>query len=405
MTRQATYSWIERIQAILLVLLMAAPFIQRTHRFFPEIKLHGVETPPPRPVLSVRSWFDGAYAPAAEAYLGFRIGGRALAVKLHNQIRYSLFRSVAGSSGTRITLGTNGWLYETEYVNKYLDRTGMDPPGGAGFVGNLRALQDELEKRGIVFALVVTPSKPEIVPEHLPNRVVARRAGNVAPNAYETLVPALKRAGVRVVDGHAYFKTLHAEGTPDLFARGGTHWTYAACFGFCRHLLETLQPLLPDRIRVPDLTDGARQQAQGTDRDLADLLNLFSCSPRHDQLPYPDFVGAALPMQERPDLLMVGDSFSFTMCDALNRARAIAGMDVLYYFKTLYAYPAEDIDTYFIRHTHLRSPPIDINQVDWRRFLLNKEIVLLEINEILLPEESWGFVDAALAFLRTSDAD
>lgn len=394
------HPWPARLQAILLVLLMALPYIQRVNRPFKESLLAGAEIAPARPILSWANWFNASFAPASEKYMTYKIGFRGHGIKLRNQVNTTLFRRATGTFGTPVTLGRDGWIYETEYVNRYVDRTGMEAERRARFAADLAALQDELERCGIVFALVITPSKAEIIPEHLPGRLVARR--RTTPNAYEQLLPELAQAGVRVMDAHAWFAAEHARGAADLFPRGGTHWSYDAAFRFCRHMLAQLQPLMPQRLRVPALAAGARRPAQGTDRDLALLLNVFVCPAREDLLPYPDFAGDALPMAQRPGILLVGDSFAFTIVDALNRARAGAETDLLYYFKRVYNYPAADIPTYLVSHQDYVGPPLEDGAVDWERYLLSKELVLLEINEIMLPEESWGFVPAALAFLRAA---
>ena len=401
MTTQTSHPWAARLQAILLVLLMAMPYIQRVNRLFPESPLWGSEPPPPRPVLSVTNWFNGSFSPASERYMAYKIGFRGHGVKLQNQINYSLFRRATGTKGTPITLGREGWIYETEYVKRYVSRAGMHAADRARFVADVKALQQALQKRGILFALVIAPSKAEIIPDYLPAAIIAEREARQAPNAYELLIKPLQKSGIRVIDGHAYFKELHEQGVPDLFPRGGTHWSYAGCFRFARHLIEQLQPALPDALRLPELSEGPRLPAQGTDRDLASILNLFVCDARDDLLPYPDMVGEPLPMAQRPDILLVGDSFVFTLCDALNRARVARQTDLLYYFRRIYNYPTEDVERYLLNHVSYAGPVLHPNEFDWERYLMNRELVLLEINEIMLPDGGGGFVPHALAYLRS----
>jgi hypothetical protein len=401
MTTPTTQPWSARLQAILLVLLLALPYIQRTTRIFDESPLSGSETPPPRPVLSVTNWFNGSFSQASERYMAYKIGFRGHGIKLQNQINYALFHRATGTRGTPVTLGREGWIYETEYVKRYISRDAMTLPDRARFAADLKALQQELEKRGIVFALVIAPSKAEIIPDFLPPSVIAKRAATQAPNAYQLMIKRLQTLGVRVIDGHAYFKTLREQGTPHLFTRGGTHWSYAGCFQFCRYLIAQLHPTMPDRIRVPELSEGIRKPAQGSDRDLALLLNLFVCDAREDLLPYPDLDCDPLPMAQRPDILLVGDSFVFTILDAFNRARIAARTDLLYYFRRIYHYPTEDVPSYLLNHGAYTGPALDPNQLDWERYLMNRDIVLLEMNEIMLPDEGWGFVPHALAYLRS----
>ena len=109
MTTPTTQPWSARLQAILLVLLLALPYIQRTTRIFDESPLSGSETPPPRPVLSVTNWFNGSFSQASERYMAYKIGFRGHGIKLQNQINYALFHRATGTRGTPVTLGREGW--------------------------------------------------------------------------------------------------------------------------------------------------------------------------------------------------------------------------------------------------------------------------------------------------------
>ncbi|MDA0990768.1 MAG: hypothetical protein O3A51_08460, partial [Verrucomicrobia bacterium] len=308
---------------------------------------------------------------------------------------------VPQSLGTPITRGKDLWLYETEYVKFYRKPRGIRERDRQKFVTDLKALQDELDARGIVFALVISPSKPEIIPDYLPENIIAERAASQRRSAYDELVPELEAFGVRFFDGRAFFLQLKRDNISPLFARGGTHWTYYAAFLFCQHILQEIQPTLPDNLIVPELGELDWQLPQGSDKDLAAMLNLITFNPLTDELPYPTAIISPLPITERPDVLMVGDSFSYTLLDALNTSRSVGKLDLLYYFKRYFDYPEADLDGPVMPHVDFQGAKIDRSDIDWDHLLLSRQIVLLEINEILLKSRSWGFVQGALEYLRS----
>lgn len=386
-----------------LVLLIAMPLVQKSTRLFPEAKLGGVEARPRRQKLTMEAWFNGTYAKQFEKRFSCKVGFRGLCVKLVNQLNFSVFGKTTVRSGTRITQGMEGWLYETAYIEHCLDPPIIKERDRKAFVGDLKELQDLLHDRGAVFILVISPSKVRVVPEHLPAGLGLDASAIHETGAYDSLIDELRDAGVRVEYVHEFFESIR-ERTPCLFTRGGTHWSYYSCFLFCQHLLRSVQPDLPGKIVVPEIERVVHDNARGTDNDLADLLNLIWFGPLNDEMPYPEARTDALPIGKRARVLVVGDSFAFTMVDSLNRAKAAGKMDLLFYNRRHYDYPAEDNPACILEHHIYRRDRVDRSGDGWRELLLAKDLVILEINEVHLHDRGWGFVRDALAQLRRGDA-
>jgi len=386
-----------------LLFLLFLPFLQKTFRLFPESELHGAEVRPEKPKWTSAAWFDGSYAAQFEKSFAFRVGFRAVCIKTWNQLALALFDRLGGGQGTRVTRGRDGWLYETEYIEHALRPRRMAPEERARYRDEVKGLQDELARRGIGFVLVISPSKVEWLPEHLPADTPPRDPERVGQSTYETLIPELQAAGVRVVDARALFAAWKPE-EPELFVRCGTHWSYYGCFLFTRHLLAQLSREWPDRYRVPELEGVTRQPPVGSDKDLADLLNLLRFAPAELPVPYPEIAVDPLPLAGRPDVLMMGDSFTFTLVDSLKRSRAVGALDLLYYHQRLYRYPPAEMDGYFLKHADYDTGPIDHAALDWQTLLLDKDLVIVECNEMLLNQKLWGFAHGALAFLRGEEA-
>ncbi|MDD5704833.1 MAG: hypothetical protein PHR35_02840 [Kiritimatiellae bacterium] len=384
---------------VCLALGLALPLLSAVCGVPRDVRLAGAERPSPGPSLTWRQWFDGGFARAVEPWLTRRLGLRGVAVRTANQINYSLFGRLPVSAGTPIMAGRGGWLYEMEYVRHYKRRFGMHTEDAENFVAAVSGLQRVLAQRGIAFALLISPSKAEIYSEHLPAeaRVAAEAARAVRTNAYERLLPRLHAAGVPVVDMHAGFLAWKGEGTP-LFPPGGTHWNH---YGAQRTLAEAFaaaraQPAGRRLPELPAIAGVATRAPVGSDTDLLDLLNLWRFrAGAPTSVPFPML--APLPAARQGRVLLVGDSFTFTLIDALARTGAMTGADFLYYFKRRYRYDwsgAVEPRLLTIPHGDHDLGPISPGEINWNELLTDTRLVVLEINEIFLRHGGWGFPEA-----------
>jgi len=382
------------------VAMLALPMLQKAVKFLPEPVLVGVETRGAKTPLSAGNWFSGKFAADFEARLGVKIGFRGYFVKLSNQIDYSLFGKIRGRRGTQIVVGRDNWLYEQAYIDYFIKNPAL--PGGdlKRYAGRIRQLQDALQKRGVVFLLVISPSKVEIYPEYLPAPLREQCAGRRHRTIRQELLTRLDEAGVRYVDAHALFKDLK-RGSDVLFAPQGTHWNYYGSLLAVRRAVQCINASGLLSVPVPEVKSVRYLPALGSDNDLELLMNLlWFDKTRSPPIPYPEVMVEAVPPAERPDFLVVGDSFSFTVVDSIRYARLSRNVDLLYYNKRLYSYPPEEFTDYAADHPGAEVGPLAELPPEERDRLAGAEVVILEINEILLNKGGWGFIEEAVARLR-----
>ncbi len=383
----------------LVVFTLSLPFIQRRLQILPVQNLYGKEVRLEKPKFTFNSWLDGSFARQREKYFAAKLGFRGMLIKTNNQINFSLFGRITGTRGTPIVLGKNDWLYESVYVGHYVNQTRLHAKNIAYFVKRVQELQHKLDERGIIFAFIISPSKAEIVPQFLPDEVKHKRKEKIQQNGYEQMLAELQKTDIRLVDGHAFFSDL-GDSEPYLFTRGGTHWSYYGSFLFVQHLLEQLGTLSQPQVSAPGLKDVTWRMPIRTDKDLAVLLNLYRFAPLDDLVPYPEVEINYQPVEKRASVLIVGDSFSFTLADSFNQSRTMKKIDLLYYYKRHYDYPEEDIPGYAMNHERYDRGSINQRNLDWESLLLSKQIILLELNETLLKKYGFGFVGDALTFLE-----
>ena len=381
-----------KVCGVVFMLALGLPAVQRMTKVFPSAALDGVESKMARPRLTLRSWWSGEYQRQREAYDNERVGFRGPLVRTYNQIQFSLFEKVAGRRGTQLVVGRDGWLYEWEYVRYYVWPGRCPERKLEPLVAGLRRLQDALDRRGVVLVVAISPSKPEIYPEHLPVRIQSQPRRAETETDYARMIGLFERYGIRRVDGHALFKTWKSAAAYPLFPPVGVHWNQYGAFLMTRQILDTVRTISGKPVPAPECAAVEWRLPEGSDLDLGRLLNVWRCRGAGVPVPYPRYA-APLAGTYRPSLLLVGDSFSFTLIDVLRGAGICRDCHLLYYYKRLYTYAEGDPQK---DHARVPNRPARGEQIDWDQVVFGKDAIILEINEVTVAQLGWGFIDDAL---------
>jgi len=388
-----------------LMCCLFVPLLQQWTALLPEYPLGGVESPPARVVLSFRSWHDGSYAGAFETRYNQSFGWRPMLIMLANQFRYEVFGQLPQRSGTQVSIGKYGWLYENAYLRHYSGRAQQPRESdGVELLADLTVVRQALAARGIGFAIVVSPSKPLIYPEYLPDEITRPEAP--ALSYYDVLVPAMRQAGLPLFDAQLRFSEWKDSQETLLFAPGGTHWNYVGAFMALGAILDLWRGQLDVKVPQPQLKDVVRLTPRGTDDDLARLLNLFRFGTAESrQVPFPvilpDTRGESRPLR----VGIVGDSFGYTLVDALSLARAASEISFMYYARRKIDYTSAMLATADLqRHGSIAGTPVETTDFDWVGWLEGCDAVIFETNVIMLQSEFWGAAKtAAKAFRANGD--
>lgn len=210
---------------------------------------------------------------------------------------------------------------------------------------------------------------------------------------YDRLMPLLKQQRVDCVDAARLFRQQKRT-YPQyrLFPRGGTHWTYYGAGLVAAEMLARLKGLTgKDLVQFTCDAVTVDCRTTGTDNDLGDVLNLWTPWVTKGPTPHPRIVSTG--GQWRPNVLWVGDSFSWTLTELMDTHRVYRRRDMLFVFGRKMTYPEG------------RSYPIDPGTFDWPRELADRDILIIETNEARLSELAYYFVDWAMMFFRGQRAE
>lgn len=126
----------------------------------------------------------------------------------------------------------------------------------------------------------------------------------------------------------------------------------------------------------------------GTDKDLAELLNLFF-PPFDYVVPHP-VISKNGGTEDLGQAVIVGSSFNWIPLDLLNTHKVFKQIDFFYYYTlALHSFPGQ------------RGLPVDVAKIDWEHTILKSEVIILEVNEAdVTAGYASAFVSDALQHLR-----
>jgi alginate O-acetyltransferase complex protein AlgJ len=235
--------------------------------------LQGVLTSAPPVELRVRPILDGSFQRAAAEWLARHVVQRATIVRVYNELLWQTF-GTSYMTNRRLVLGKHGTLYEERYITAYCGIANVtDVAALPEFARRLHSAEVWFRKRGHRFVYYSAPVKTSWFPDHIPADFPcpAAKRDQVRP----AVATAFRLGGVDYVDGRAALEAERGRVPFELFPRNGIHWNWLGAAIGVDALLQKLYEL---GVRVsPNLTYevSVEDDETGTDRDLADLLNLL----------------------------------------------------------------------------------------------------------------------------------
>ncbi|MSU69207.1 MAG: hypothetical protein EXS39_00210 [Opitutaceae bacterium] len=346
-------------------------------------KLKGATEEPPAPKWTWVALRRGEAFRAFDTWYEAHAGLRNFWVRLDSQVNFSVFYEVAFRGvGTQIVAGPHDWLFERHYIRDAVTPGRMTEAQLQAFARRIRSVQDKLARLGVPFLLVVAPNKAEVYPEHAPAAYFAGRHPQEITTNFKRARPVFHAAGINFYDGPARYAEWKRDGTRDLFARSGTHWSYDSAFRVLQDIRGQLNPRMRHPLPELKLTGRPVLEPQQSDTDLMTMLNLFHSRLYEHPLPYSVPVPQILVSDEQlPRLLLVHDSFGYVLIDLLYAARAVQSSASLYYFQNAYQQPG-NVKT-----------AIDVKTIEWQTFIKSYDAVIMVWTDIAFEHTGWGFFE------------
>jgi hypothetical protein len=363
---------LQKILFLIIIVLLALPFIQARFSIFEISPLKGAISTPHQKELSFSNWFSGEYQLAEEDYLNETFGFRNLFVRVNNQIAFSFFNKAKANS---VIVGKEDYLFEKNYLKAYYgkDYIGFDSINGR--INRLKYIQDTLAKLNKELLVVFAAGKGSFYPEYFPDEFVT----NIGPTNYGEHVQLAEKTGLNFIDFNDYF-IKHKNTSPyPLYPQYGIHWSY---YGMCIAADSIIQYIENKRnIDMPDLywDDIEIDQPRGTDYDIADGMNIKFRLKSFD-MAYPKIKYESDSGKTKPSVLVISDSYYWGMFN-FGISQVFSTSHFWFYNKKIYP------DSF--------KSSLETSEVDLEEEINKHDVVIIMATEATLPALGWGFIENA----------
>lgn len=354
------------------VLFITLPFIQYQTGLIKTAPLKGAISEPEKPVLSTKTWFDGEFQPKLENYLKEKFGFREFAIRINNQIAYSLFNRAKANGVLR---GKEDYLYEENYLKAYY---GLDFIGADSITENVRklkAIQDTLASLNKQLIVIFAPGKGCFYPEYFPKEYQNLKKG--ATNL-ETYISSSKQSNLKHIDFSTWFLQMKETSAFPLYPKTGIHWSVYGKVLAVDSLIKYIEN--HQKIDIPDLVWNSTESSylmQETDKDIEEGMNLLWGMP-HLKMGYPkiDFVEEK---KIKPKVITIADSYYWGIYGTGIASKLFSDPQFWFYYNEFH--PQESGKTQ--------------SKIDIKKEIAENDIFLLISTDANLPNLGWGFIDSA----------
>ncbi|MGI6227471.1 MAG: alginate O-acetyltransferase AlgX-related protein, partial [Peptococcales bacterium] len=331
-------------------------------------------------------WLNGKYQESYNNWFEQNLGLRSYFVRSYNQILFTLFNKGDQNRYDPIVIGNEGQLFEKSYINEYFIDEPLDFAKIEDTVKKVKELQELLAQSNVNLFINICPSKAAIYPEFVPNKY--KQMEIKKRRDYDNFILLANKHGINYVDGHSVMLQKKEEIEHPLFPRGGIHWNELGAFYSAKEIINKME-----KVSGKGLTDIYYEEPviythpTGSDRDLADLLNVWY-PPTDYKVPNITIKNEAKPDQFKPNVLFIGDSFNWLLLDIFNQNNIFSGLNFYYYFNKDIEYPSR------------KEMILNLNDFDWEQDVLSRDFIVLSMTERSITGIGNGFIEEALLYFK-----
>ena len=377
-----------KLHTFLFALVIAAlflPLIQMVKPFVEVGPLFGSIVPTAKDSLTLEAWFDGTYQENRNKYVNEQFGFRNTAVRLHNQIAFSLFRKAKANG---VIIGKEDYLYEIKYINAYRGAEEINQSELDSNLFMLKAIQSKLKEKGVELIVIINPGKASFYPEFIPDEfpIVSNRS------YYSEYQKGLQSQGIQHIDFGKWFREMKGKTPAPLFPKTGIHWSqYGATLAadslvnYCKRLFgKDMNEFGWNKNDLPLSTT-----MESVDDDIGLGMNLYSPI---DVLPmaYPrvgvnDKYGVSFGNKGiQPKVTVISDSYFFNLMQLPWAPDIFSELNFYFYNKQLHHLPGGATT-----NTDVLSQMQDIEK---------SNLLFVMATECNMDKLGWGFISNAYKY-------
>jgi len=390
----------KRITLAALFFLLLTPLLQMQFKIFPEKALDGKTERKAIPSFQLASFKKGEFQSSFESWLKNNLGLRGKIIRTDNQLNYSVFGVIPSRSHSPLILGKDNFLFEQSYLDNYNRLDPLPIKELESLTNSLKELQTKLKQQKVEFLLWITPSKAEIYSDKIPKKLIRSDREEKADD-YQRFVKLLEKSKINYLDSVPKVKALRESSEYEVFAKGGTHWSYHTACKMASIVSSRIGDLLKKNTAEIPCEPVEILEPKKTDRDIIALANIWDESPFNLRIPYPPKKMQFSWDDYHPKVLIVGDSFTWTPLEYFDQHGTFIKRKFYYYYKSQYtAWVTKDKDGKPKRKVGL-SRKLKKADIDWQNDMFDRDIVIITVNQREVSAVGHGFIEDALAKLNS----
>lgn len=297
---------IKNIIFVFFVVLFFLPLFQQFYPFVKLKELNGKFEIAKKPKFNLNDLLECKYQPKLEKYITDHIGYRNFFIRLFNQARFE-FMNTSNTEGVKI--GTDGYLYQEDYILSYLGKDFVHETIIERNVYKLKRIQDTLQKLDKDILIVLAPGKGSFYPNNFPfiYRIQSKTVSN-----YDLYQERLIKNKINTIDFRKWFSSIKDTCPYTLITKNGIHCSHYAeiiiADSLIKYISKQFNVFLP-RLRINKIVKS--ETPKFTDNDILKAMNLFF---EPDDLPlfYPDLEFVINPYEKRTIRpIVIGDSYFY----------------------------------------------------------------------------------------------
>lgn len=342
--------------------------------------LNGDYTPAVDTTITVKGWWSESFQHQHSDYLNDNFGFRNYFVRLHNQLRFSVFEKMSANS---VVFGKEGFLYEQNYVNACLGKDYIGRDTISARVKKLKNISDSLASFGVKTLVILAPGKGSYFPEYLPDDLIKK----ASHTNYADYRDELKKQLVPFIDFNYWFRSMKDTTRYPLYGKTGIHWSYYGVTLVTDSLSRYLETYLDrpmSRLKLGPVALSNKIEFE-TDRDLENGLNLIFNMNRFP-MAYPKV--SFDDVKDKPHSIMVADSYYWQIYGTGFANDLFENPLYWYYFNEQYSGNG--------------SPDKSIQDVNVMEELKKTNVLLIMSTDANLSRFDFGFTNQVYAYFHKS---
>ncbi len=359
-----------------ITLPLASTFLESIYQ--PDfLKLSGSVYEPERPVFSITGFASGKFQKTAEKYISEKSGLRAIFIRIRNQLHYSIFHKIYAQ---KTIFGKNNFLFEKDHIEAHLGLDYLGIHEIRNRITHLEKLQSILAKKNIPLLVILAPGKASFYPDLISDdfKVKKKETSN-----YVEFKENLKNRDIHFIDYISWMQNLKGNDRTIYYPKGGTHWSYYTAALAMPVLQSEISKNLKRKMSEIKLEEEEITSLPyyNLDSDIFNSLNLLWSRPFGKYIrPKISISGDAF---SKPNLLIVGDSFYFTLSATGIPEKIFSDKSNFWYY---------DKTEYSIDGKTTRA----VKKLDMQKDIYSRDLVILLVSEVNLKYFGYGFPERVI---------